>query len=173
MEKSVGALKQELTKLRTGRAHTSLLDHITVEYYGSDVPLNQVANVNVEDSRTLVVVPWEKNMVQPIEKAIMKSDLGLNPMSAGTVIRVPLPALTEERRKDMIRVVRQEAEGGRIAIRNVRRDVLTDLKDLQKEKMISEDDERRAQDEIQGITDQYIARVEEILAEKEKDLMEI
>ncbi|MEX0824060.1 MAG: ribosome recycling factor [Woeseia sp.] len=173
MEKSVGALKQELTKLRTGRAHTSLLDHITVEYYGSDVPLNQVANVNVEDSRTLVVVPWEKNMVQPIEKAIMKSDLGLNPMSAGTVIRVPLPALTEERRKDMIRVVRQEAEGGRIAIRNVRRDVLNDLKDLQKEKMISEDDERRAQDEIQGITDQYIARVEEILAEKEKDLMEI
>lgn len=173
MEKSVGSLKQELTKLRTGRAHTSLLDHITVEYYGSDVPLNQVANVNVEDSRTLVVVPWEKNMVQPIEKAIMKSDLGLNPMSAGTVIRVPLPALTEERRKDMIRVVRQEAEGGRIAIRNVRRDVLNDLKDLQKEKMISEDDERRAQDEIQGITDQYIARVEEILAEKEKDLMEI
>lgn len=173
MEKSVGALKQELTKLRTGRAHTSLLDHITVEYYGSDVPLNQVANVNVEDSRTLVVVPWEKNMVQPIEKAIMKSDLGLNPMSAGTVIRVPLPALTEERRKDMIRVVRQEAEGGRIAIRNVRRDVLNDLKDLQKEKMISEDDERRAQDEIQGITDQYVARVEEILAEKEKDLMEI
>jgi len=173
MEKSVGALKQELTKLRTGRAHTSLLDHITVEYYGSDVPLNQVANVNVEDSRTLVVVPWEKNMVQPIEKAIMKSDLGLNPMSAGTVIRVPLPALTEERRKDMIRVVRQEAEGGRIAIRNVRRDVLNDLKDLQKEKMISEDDERRAQEEIQGITDQYIARVEEILAEKEKDLMEI
>ncbi|MDZ7768191.1 MAG: ribosome recycling factor [Woeseiaceae bacterium] len=166
MEKSVGALKQELTKLRTGRAHTSLLDHITVEYYGSDVPLNQVANVNVEDSRTLVVVPWEKNMVQPIEKAIMKSDLGLNPMSAGTVIRVPLPALTEERRKDMIRVVRQEAEGGRIAIRNVRRDVLNDLKDLQKEKMISEDDERRAQDEIQGITDQYIARVEEILAKK-------
>ena len=173
MEKSVGALKQELTKLRTGRAHTSLLDHITVEYYGSDVPLNQVANVNVEDSRTLVVVPWEKNMVQPIEKAIMKSDLGLNPMSAGTVIRVPLPALTEERRKDMIRVVRQEAEGGRIAIRNVRRDALNDLKDLQKEKMISEDDERRAQDEIQGITDQYVARVEEILAEKEKDLMEI
>lgn len=173
MEKSVGALKQELTKLRTGRAHTSLLDHITVEYYGSDVPLSQVANVNVEDSRTLVVVPWEKNMVQPIEKAIMKSDLGLNPMSAGTVIRVPLPALTEERRKDMIRVVRQEAEGGRIAIRNVRRDVLNDLKDLQKEKMISEDDERRAQDEIQGITDQYVSRIDEILAEKEKDLMDI
>ena len=173
MDKSVAALKQELTKLRTGRAHTSLLDHITVEYYGSEVPLNQVANVNVEDSRTLTVTPWEKNMVQAIEKAIMNSDLGLNPMSAGTVIRVPLPALTEERRKDMIRVVRQEAEGGRIAIRNIRRDALGDLKDLQKEKLISEDEERRAQDEIQTITDKHIDRVDEVLAEKEKDLMEI
>ncbi len=173
MDKSVAALKQELTKLRTGRAHTSLLDHITVDYYGSEVPLNQVANINVEDSRTLTVTPWEKAMVQAVEKAIMNSDLGLNPMSAGTVIRVPLPALTEERRKDMIRVVRQEAEGGRIAIRNIRRDALSDVKDLHKEKMISEDDERRAQDEIQGITDKYIARVEEVLAEKEKDLMEI
>ncbi|ANO51081.1 ribosome recycling factor [Woeseia oceani] len=173
MDKSVHALKQELTKLRTGRAHTSLLDHITVEYYGSEVPLSQVANINVEDSRTLTVTPWEKPMVQAIEKAIMNSNLGLNPMSAGTVIRVPLPALTEERRKDMIRVVRQEAEGGRVAIRNIRRDVLGDIKDLQKEKLISEDDERRAQDEIQGITDKYIARVDEVLAEKEKDLMEI
>ncbi|MEQ8205062.1 MAG: ribosome recycling factor [Woeseia sp.] len=173
MEKSVLALKQELTKLRTGRAHTSLLDHITVEYYGSEVPLSQVANINVEDSRTLTVTPWEKPMVQAIEKAIMNSNLGLNPMSAGTVIRVPLPALTEERRKDMIRVVRQEAEGGRVAIRNIRRDVLGDVKDLQKEKLISEDDERRAQDEVQGITDKYIARVDEVLAEKEKDLMEI
>lgn len=173
MEKSVSALQQELTKLRTGRAHTSLLDHITVDYYGSEVPLNQVANVNVEDSRTLSVTPWEKSMVQAIEKAIMTSDLGLNPMSAGTVIRVPLPALTEERRKDMIRVVRNEAEGGRIAIRNIRRDALGDLKTLQKEKKISEDEERRAQDEVQGITDKYIARVDEVLAEKEKDLMEI
>ena len=173
MEKSVIALKQELTKLRTGRAHTSLLDHITVEYYGSEVPLSQVANINVEDPRTLSVTPWEKPMVQAIEKAIMNSDLGLNPASAGTIIRVPLPSLTEERRKDMIRVVRQEAESGRIAIRNIRRDVLGDIKDLQKEKMISEDDERRAQDEIQGITDKYIARIEEVLAEKEKDLMEI
>jgi ribosome recycling factor len=173
MEKSVAALKQELTKLRTGRAHTSLLDHITVEYYGSEVPLSQVANINVEDSRTLTVTPWEKSMVQAIEKAIMNSDLGLNPASAGTIIRVPLPALTEERRKDMIRVVRQEAEGGRVAIRNIRRDVLGDIKDMQKEKLISEDDERRAQDEIQGITDKYIARIEEVLAEKEKDLMEI
>lgn len=173
MDKSVSALQQELTKLRTGRAHTSLLDHITVDYYGSEVPLNQVANVNVEDSRTLSVTPWEKSMVQAIEKAIMTSDLGLNPMSAGTVIRVPLPALTEERRKDMIRVVRNEAEGGRIAIRNIRRDALGDLKSLQKDKEISEDEERRAQDEIQGITDKYIARVEDVLAEKEKDLMEI
>jgi ribosome recycling factor len=172
MEKSIAALRQELTKLRTGRAHTSLLDHVTVEYYGSEVPLNQVANINVEDSRTLTVTPWEKNMVQAIEKAIMTSDLGLNPASAGTVIRVPLPPLTEERRKDMIRVVRNEAEGGRIAIRNIRRDALGDLKDLQKEKMISEDEERRAQDEVQAITDKHIARVDEVLAEKEKDLMD-
>lgn len=173
MDKSLASLKQELTKLRTGRAHTSLLDHITVDYYGSEVPLSQVANINVEDPRTLSVAPWEKTMVPVIEKAIMKSDLGLNPATAGTVIRVPLPALTEERRKDMIRIVRQEAENGRIAIRNIRRDVLGDVKDLQKEKLISEDDERRAQDEIQAITDKHIARVDEMLADKEKDLMEI
>ncbi len=173
MDKSVASLKQELTKLRTGRAHTSLLDHITVDYYGSEVPLKQVANINVEDPRTLTVAPWEKSMVPAIEKAIMTSDLGLNPATAGTVIRVPLPPLTEERRKDMIRVVRQEAEGGRIAIRNIRRDALGDIKELQKEKLISEDDERRAQDEIQGITDKHIARIDEVLAEKEKDLMEI
>ena len=173
MGKSVAALKQELTKLRTGRAHTSLLDHITVDYYGSQVPLNQVSNVNVEDSRTLTVTPWEKEMVKVIEKAIMSSDLGLNPQSAGTVIRVPLPALTEERRKDMIRVVRHEAEGGRIAIRNIRRDAISDVKDLMKEKMIGEDDEHRAEDEIQMITDKYIAEVDKVLAEKESELMEI
>ncbi len=173
MAKSVAALKQELTKIRTGRAHTSLLDHITVEYYGSQVPLNQVSNVGVEDSRTLTVTPWEKDMVAPIEKAIMKSDLGLNPASAGTVIRVPLPALTEERRKDMIRVVRQEAEGGRVAIRNIRRDAIGDVKDLMKEKLIGEDDERRAEDEIQGITDRYVAEVDQVLADKESELMEI
>lgn len=173
MAKSVESLRQDLTKLRTGRAHTSLLDHITVEYYGSEVPLNQVANVNVEDSRTLTVTPWEKNMVQPIEKAIRTSDLGLNPASAGTVIRVPLPPLTEERRRDMTRVVRQEAEGGRVAIRNVRRDVLGDIKDLLKEKMIGEDEERRAQDEIQSITDKYIAEIDRVLADKERDLMEV
>lgn len=173
MAKSVAALQQELTKIRTGRAHTSLLDHVTVEYYGSQVPLNQVSNVGIEDSRTLVVTPWEKDMVQPIEKAILTSDLGLNPATAGTVIRVPLPALTEERRKDMIRVVRNEAEGGRIAIRNIRRDALHDVKELLKEKMIGEDDEHRAETEIQSITDKHVANVDQVLAEKESELMEI
>ena len=173
MAKSVASLKTDLTKIRTGRAHTSLLDHITVEYYGSQVPLNQVSNVNVEDSRTLVVTPWEKDMVKVVEKAIMGSDLGLNPATAGTVIRVPLPPLTEERRKDMIRIVRQEAEGGRVAIRNVRRDAIHDIKDLLKEKMIGEDDERRAEDEIQTITDKFVAEVDQLLAEKEAELMEI
>ena len=173
MSKSVAALNQELTKIRTGRAHTSLLDHITVEYYGSQVPLNQVSNVNVEDSRTLTVTPWEKEMVPVIEKAIMTSDLGLNPATAGTVIRVPLPPLTEERRKDMIRIVRNESEGGRIAIRNIRRDAIHDVKDLMKEKMIGEDDERRAEEEIQVITDKYIAEIDALLADKESELMEI
>lgn len=173
MDKSIAALKQELTKLRTGRAHTSLLDHITVDYYGTQTPLNQVSNINVEDSRTLVVSPWEKSMVQAIEKAILTSDLGLNPATAGTIIRVPLPPLTEERRKDMIKVVRHEAEGGRIAIRNIRRDAISDVKDLVKEKMIGEDDERRGQDEIQAITDKHIALVDETLAQKEAELMEI
>ena len=173
MAKSVASLKTDFTKIRTGRAHTSLLDHITVEYYGSEVPLNQASNVAVEDSRTLTVTPWEKDMVSVIEKAIMNSDLGLNPQSAGTVIRVPLPALTEERRKDMIRVVRQEAEGGRIAVRNIRRDAIHDVKDLLKEKMIGEDDEHRAEDEIQTITDKYVGEIDEILAEKEAELLEI
>jgi len=173
MAKSVAALQQELTKIRTGRAHTSLLDHIMVEYYGSQVPLNQASSVGVEDSRTLTVTPWEKDMVPVIEKAIMGSDLGLNPQSAGTVIRVPLPALTEERRKDMIRVVRHEAEGGRIAVRNIRRDAIHDVKELLKEKMIGEDDEHRAEDEIQTITDKYIAEIDQALAEKESELMEV
>ena len=173
MAKSVVSLQQELTKIRTGRAHTSLLDHVTVEYYGSQVPLSQASNIGVEDSRTLVVTPWEKDMVQPIEKAIMTSDIGLNPMSAGTIIRVPLPALTEERRKDMIRVVRNEAEGGRIAIRNIRRDAIHDLKELLKEKMIGEDEERRAEGDIQDITDKHIGQIDNALAEKESELMEI
>jgi ribosome recycling factor len=173
MAKSVGSLQQDLTKIRTGRAHTSLLDHITVDYYGSQVPLNQVSNVGVEDSRTLIITPWEKDMVKVIEKAIMGSDLGLNPATAGTVIRVPLPPLTEERRKDMIRVVRQEAEGGRIAVRNIRRDAMHDIKELLKEKMIGEDEERRAEGDIQGITDKHIAEIDKILAEKEAELMEV
>ena len=173
MSKSVAALKQEMTKIRTGRANVSLLDHISVEYYGSQVPLNQVSNVGVEDSRTLTVTPWEKDMVKAIEKAIMNSDLGLNPASAGTVIRVPLPALTEERRKDMIRIVRQEAEAGRVAIRNMRRDALHDIKELLKEKMIGKDEERRAESEIQTITDKFVGRIDQALADKESELMEI
>lgn len=173
MAKSVASLQTELTKIRTGRAHTSLLDHITVEYYGSQSPLNQVSNVAIEDSRTLTVTPWEKDMVQSIEKAILASDLGLNPASAGTVIRVPLPALTEERRKDMIRVVRNEAEGGRIAIRNIRRDALHDIKELLKEKMIGEDDERRGEAGIQVLTDKYVGEIDRVLADKESDLMEV
>jgi ribosome recycling factor len=173
MDKSVESLRHDMTKLRTGRAHTSLLDHITVEYYGSEVPLGQVSNINVEDSRTLTVSPWEKSMVQAIEKAILHSDLGLNPVSAGTVIRVPLPPLTEERRKDMIRLVRQEAEGARVAIRNIRRDALNDIKDLLKEKMIGADEERRAHEEVQAITDKHIADIDRVLADKERDLMEV
>ena len=173
MAKSVETLRHDLTKLRTGRAHTSLLDHITVDYYGSEVPLKQVANVNVEDARTLTVTPWEKQMVQVIEKAIMKSDLGLNPNTAGTVMRIPLPPLTEERRRDMIKVVRHEAEGARVAIRNIRRDANNDFKELLKEKEISEDDDRRAQEQIQKLTDAAIADVEKVLQAKEAELMEI
>ncbi|MDJ0805896.1 MAG: ribosome recycling factor [Gammaproteobacteria bacterium] len=173
MGKSVEALSHELAKVRTGRAHPSLLDHIRVEYYGSEVPLSQVANINVEDARTLTVTPWEKPMVAVVEKAILTSDLGLNPMTAGTVIRVPMPPLTEERRKDLIRVVRHEAEGAKVAVRNIRRDANHDLKDLVKEKMISEDDERRAHEVIQKLTDQHIKEVDQLLEEKEKDLMEI
>lgn len=173
MGKSVESLKNDLTKIRTGRAHPSLLDHITVDYYGSDVPLSQVANVNVSDSRTLSVTPWEKPMVPVIEKAIINSDMGLNPMTAGEVIRIPLPPLTEERRKDLIRVVKQEGEGAKVAIRNIRRDVLGDIKSLLKEKEITEDEERQSQDEIQKITDKYVALVDKTLEEKEKDLMEI
>ncbi len=172
MGKSVDSLRTEMQKIRTGRAHTSLLDHITVEYYGTEVPLSQVSNLGVEDARTLTVTPWEKDMVSPVEKAIMNSDLGLNPATAGTVIRVPLPPLTEERRKDMIRVVRNEAENGRIAIRNIRRDALGDIKELLKEKEIGEDDERRAGDVIQGMTDKHVAAVDAVLAEKESELME-
>jgi ribosome recycling factor len=173
MDKSVAAFKDELNKIRTGRAHTSLLDHITVEYYGSDVPLNQVASVGVEDARTLTVSPWDKQMVSVVEKAIISSDLGLNPATAGMVIRVPLPALTEERRRDLVRVVRHEAEGARVAIRNIRRDAIHHVKELLKEKEITEDDERRSEEEIQGLTDKHVAQVDEILAAKEGELMEV
>jgi ribosome recycling factor len=173
MDKSVKSLHQELTKLRTGRAHTSLLNHITIEYYGSEVLLSQVANINVEDARTLTVSPWEKSMVQAVEKAILNSDLGLNPASAGMLIRVPLPPLTEERRKDMIRLVRYKAEAGRVAVRNIRRDALGDIKDLLKEKLIGEDEEHRGHGEIQAITDRHISDIDKILAEKESELMEI
>jgi len=173
MARSIEALKGELAKLRTGRAHPSLLDHITVEYYGTEVPLGQAATVNIQDARTLSVQPWDKSMVQVIEKAIMNSDLGLNPATAGEVIRIPLPPLTEERRRDMIRIVRQEAENARVAIRNVRRDANQTLKDLSKDKEITEDEERRAEERVQKLTDQHVARVDELLADKERDLMEI
>ena len=173
MGKSIDSLRHELTKLRTGRAHTSLLDHVMVSYYGNDTPLNQVANVGVADARTLMISPWEKGMVQAIEKAIMTANLGLTPNTAGTVIRIPLPPLTEERRRDMTKVVRHEAEGARVAIRNIRRDANNDLKDMVKEKLISEDEERRAQDDIQKLTDKYIAEVDKVLAGKEAELMEV
>ncbi len=173
MSKSIDALKAELSKLRTGRAHTSLLDHIRIDYYGSETPLNQVANVNVEDPRTLSVTPWERKMVPVVEKAILTSDLGLNPATSGNVIRVPMPPLTEERRKEMVRVVRHEGEGAKVAIRNIRRDANNDLKALLKEKEITEDEERRAQEEIQKLTDKYVGEVDKVLEEKEKDLMAV
>jgi len=173
MGKSIDSLKHDLSKLRTGRAHPALLEQVTVEYYGSQVPLSQVANINVGDARMLNVIPWEKPMVPVIEKAILNADMGLNPVTAGEVIRVPLPPLTEERRKDLIRIVRQEGEAAKVAIRNIRRDVLGDVKDLLKEKEITEDDDRSAQGDVQKITDKYVAEVDKLLADKEKDLMEI
>ena len=172
MRKSIDALREELRRLRTGRAQTSLLDHITVDYYGSQVPISQAATVTVEDARTLSVSPWEKSMVTAIEKAIITSDLGLNPVSAGSVIRVPLPPMTEERRKDLVKVVRQEGENSRVAIRNVRRDALQTVKELVKEKEATEDDERRAQEDIQKLTDRYVAQVDGLLKEKEAEIMD-
>ncbi|MBP8284465.1 MAG: ribosome recycling factor, partial [Chromatiaceae bacterium] len=171
MAKSVEALGLELAKIRTGRPHPSLLDHIRVNYYGNEVPIKQVANVTAEDARTLAVAPWEKGMVTAVEKAIMQSDLGLNPNTAGAVIRVPMPALTEERRRDLIKVARSEAEQGRVAIRNIRREANNEFKEMVKEKMISEDDERRGQETIQKLTDKYVKEVDQLLEEKEKDLM--
>lgn len=173
MAKSVESLHQAFNKIRTGRAHPSILDGLTVKYYGADTPLNQVAGVNVLDGRTLSITPWEKSLVPEIEKAIMKSDLGLNPATAGEVIRVPMPQLTEETRKGYIRQARSEAEHARVAIRNIRRDVLSDIKELLKEKAITEDDDHKAQDEIQKITNNYIAEVDKALGHKEEDLMEV
>ncbi|MFO7954068.1 ribosome recycling factor [Thioalkalivibrio sp.] len=173
MDKSLEALRNELSKIRTGRAHPTLLEHVHVEYYGMEVPINQVANITAEDARTLAVVPYEKDMVGKIEKAIMTSDLGLNPASMGTVIRVPLPSLTEERRRDLVKVVRAEAEHARVAVRNIRRDANNAFKQLVKDKEMSEDDEHKAQDQIQKLTDDHIAKVDAMLADKEAELMEV
>jgi ribosome recycling factor len=173
MQKSIESLGAELAKLRTGRAHPSLLEHITLEYYGAPTPLSQVANINVQDARTLALTPWDKQMIPAIEKAIMNSDLGLNPVTAGEVIRIPMPPLTEERRKDLIKVVRQEGENARVAVRNIRRDANNTLKELLKDKDITEDEERRGQDSIQKLTDEFVAKIESLLSTKETDLMEI
>ena len=173
MTKSLEAFKTDLTKVRTGRAHTGILDHVMVDYYGSDVPVNQVANVSLIDARTIGVQAWEKNMVAKIEKAIRDSDLGLNPASMGDIIRVPMPMLTEERRRDLIKVVKSEAEGARVAVRNIRRDANNEFKNLLKDKSITEDDERRGQDDIQKMTDKFIAEIDKALAAKEADLMAV
>jgi len=173
MHKSVEALKTDLGKVRTGRAHTGILDHITVDYYGTQMPLNQVANLTLIDARTIGISPWEKKMGAVIEKAIRDSDLGLNPSAQGDLIRVPMPALTEERRRELIKVVKGEGENAKVAVRNLRRDANHHLKDLLKEKAVSEDDERRAQDEVQKLTDKFIAEIDKLLATKEADLMAV
>jgi ribosome recycling factor len=173
MKKSLESLSHAFNKIRTGRAHPSLLEGIMVNYYGADTPLQQLANINVEDSRTLSVVPWERTVIQAIEKAIMTSDLGLNPCTAGTVIRIPMPALTEETRRHFTKQAKNEAETARVSVRNIRRDANGQLKDLLKDKEVSEDDERRAQDDVQKLTDKYIAEIDKSFANKERDLMEI
>jgi ribosome recycling factor len=173
MDKSVEALRHDLAKIRTGRAHTGLLDHIQVDYYGSMMPLSQVANVGLGDARTITVQPWEKKMVPVVEKAIRESDLGLNPATVGDLIRVPMPALTEERRKELTKVVRHEGENAKVAVRNLRRDANTHLKELLKKKLASEDDERRAQDEIQKLTDRHIADIDKLIGEKEKEILTV
>ncbi|WP_371192600.1 ribosome recycling factor [Glaciecola sp. SC05] len=173
MEKSIAALRTQLSRIRTGRAHPSLLDGIMVSYYGADTPLKQVANVVAEDSRTLALSVFDKSAIQAVEKAIMQSDLGLNPMTAGTTMRIPMPALTEERRKDLIKVVRHEAEQGRVAVRNIRRDANSDIKELLKEKQISEDEARAGEENIQSLTNDFIKIIDGVLVDKEKDLMEV
>lgn len=173
MHKSIEALKADLAKVRTGRAHTGLLDHVMVDYYGTPMPINQVANMNLVDARTISVQPWEKKMVQAVEKAIRDSDLGLNPQTQGDIIRVPMPALTEERRRDLVKVVKQEGEGAKVAVRNLRRDANQSLKDLVKAKEVSEDDERRAQDEVQKLTDRCIVDIDKLLSQKEAEIMAV
>jgi len=173
MKKSLEALKNDLAKVRTGRAHAGLLDHVMVDYYGNPMPVPQVANVTLLDARTIGVTPWEKKMASAIEKAIRDSDLGLNPSTMGETVRVPMPPLTEERRKDLIKVVHKEAENARVAVRNVRRDAIHQLKDLLKQKKVAEDEERRAQDDVQKLTDRYIADIEKAVQAKEADLMAI
>lgn len=173
MAKTVAALKDNLTKIRAGRAHPAMLDHLTVSYYGSMVPLKQVANVGVEDARTLTVQPWEQPLVKAVEKAILESNLGVTPNTAGTMIRLPIPPLTEERRREMTKTVRHEAEQARIAVRNIRRDANTNLKELVKEKLISEDDERRGQEIVQKLTDQHVKELDQLMQQKEADLMSV
>lgn len=173
MKKCIESLHQELTKLRTGRANPSLIEHIKVSYYGNETPLSQVATITVSDARTITVKPWEKKMIPDIEKAIMTSDLGLNPVSSGSELRVPIPAMTEERRKELVKLVKQEAENARVAIRNIRRDANQEITQLVKDKTFGEDEERRAQDKIQKMTDQFIAEVDKVLSEKEKDVMAV
>jgi ribosome recycling factor len=173
MKKSIDSLRNDLAKVRTGRAHTGLLDHITVDYYGTPTPIPQVANVTLIDARTIGVTPWEKKLAGAVEKAIRDSDLGLNPATMGETVRVPMPALTEERRRDLIKVVHKEGENARVAVRNVRRDANHQLKDLLKQKKVAEDEERRAQDDVQKLTDRYIAEVDKLMQAKEADLMAI
>ena len=173
MKKTLDALRNDLAKVRTGLAHTGLLDHVSVDYYGTPTPISQLANVTLLDARTIGVTPWEKKMAQAIEKAIRDGDLGLNPATVGETVRVPMPALTEERRKDLIKVVHKEAEAARVAVRNVRRDANHGLKDLLKQKKVAEDDERRAQDEVQKLTDRHIAEIDKLLQMKEADLLAV
>lgn len=173
MDKTIASFKVDLQKIRTGRAHPSLLDHITVDYYGTQTPVPKAANVTVEDARTLVVTAWDKTMVSAIERAILESDLGLNPNTAGTVMRIPLPPLTEERRRDLVKVIKGEAEQAKVAIRNIRREAMSDLKDLLKEKALAEDDERRGQDEVQKLTDSHIKKIDEAFAAKEHEILSV
>lgn len=173
MRKSIDSMRADMAKIRTGRASSALIDHLTVDYYGVQTPLNQVANISVQDARTLAVQPWEKNMVPVVEKAIMEANLGLNPVTAGDLIRIPMPALTEERRKEMVKVAASEGESGKVAVRNIRRDANSDFKSLLNEKEITEDDDRMAHDRVQKLTDQYVAEIDQIVADKEVEILEV